>query len=576
MTRLPSRPERRGFTLTELLVVIAIILIVSVATLPVVLPALNQRQVSESALLLQAELSRARDQAVRSNAPRGFRLLPSSDPRFAFFDYSKLSNSADDDGDGLTDELDESYRPTPAYDRMIPIEAGPVYREGTFTYKKPVSSLVPAGITDPATGVAVIGGSASDFRYRPTLNSPFTHPLGSNTAAFSYGMMGTDSVFRRTWQVIFETKQRQVGTAGPFVPTNPTSWFWNLRRGDKIRLGGDQRELTVVGPMLVPKGPNNPEGFINFGPQSTVPGLPPPYQSLPNQPLQEFLVVLDGIDNPEPHSILPTLIPDGYVDEAFDGIDNDGDGIIDPGFNGLDDNGNGIYDEPAEVLLSRTSAGAFIYLGLEWEPEADLTNTQAPTGSTVPITDEDLRYAAYPGVVVSRGAREINLPGGAVIDMTTWNTTGERSRLPVNPQTGNVDILVAPSGQLLQPFGGEFVPYPTSVPFIHFWITDVDGVVAPNDQTGNQVPYLLPMPEGTPGYPLRASMGTGALLDTTGRKLEGNQRLVSVNTRTGQIVTTTPVFDIRDWDADQTASNHNPAALERPYLDAQAGVKGVE
>ena len=44
---------RRGFTLIELLVVIVIILIISLLALPVIIPALSHRQVSEAARLVQ-------------------------------------------------------------------------------------------------------------------------------------------------------------------------------------------------------------------------------------------------------------------------------------------------------------------------------------------------------------------------------------------------------------------------------------------------------------------------------------------------------------------------------------------
>jgi prepilin-type N-terminal cleavage/methylation domain-containing protein len=60
---------RRGFTLIELLVVILIILLVSAVVLPTVIPAINHRQVSEAARILQGALAGARDTAINTNSP---------------------------------------------------------------------------------------------------------------------------------------------------------------------------------------------------------------------------------------------------------------------------------------------------------------------------------------------------------------------------------------------------------------------------------------------------------------------------------------------------------------------------
>ena len=35
---------------------------------------------------------------------------------------------------------------------------------------------------------------------------------------------------------------------------SPTSWFWNIRVGDKVQLNGAGTWYTVIGPMVVPPG----------------------------------------------------------------------------------------------------------------------------------------------------------------------------------------------------------------------------------------------------------------------------------------------------------------------------------
>jgi type II secretory pathway pseudopilin PulG len=86
-------------TLIELLVVITIILTVSVIALPVVLPAMSHRQVSEGARIMSAGLSGARDAAIRNNSLSGIRLL--ADPA--------VPN---------------------AFNRFVPLSAPPSYTEG--------------------------------------------------------------------------------------------------------------------------------------------------------------------------------------------------------------------------------------------------------------------------------------------------------------------------------------------------------------------------------------------------------------------------------------------------------------
>lgn len=120
-SRLPGRPfasvghpARRAFTLIELLVVIAIIGLLTLAVLSSgIVGAVQHRQVSESARILQGGIVGARDEAIRTNRPAGIRLLP--DPAFPLH---YLPNG----------QIDPSY--PLVYNRFIPISVPPDYTEG--------------------------------------------------------------------------------------------------------------------------------------------------------------------------------------------------------------------------------------------------------------------------------------------------------------------------------------------------------------------------------------------------------------------------------------------------------------
>ena len=98
-----------------------------------------------------------------------------------------------------------------------------------------------------------------------------------------------------------------------------------------------------------------------------------------------------------------------------------------------------------------------------------------------------------------------------MIDLTTWNpqfftaqaiTAGitnisyvsERSRLPVDPNTGYVDILLNPNGTVVPT---TKYSSPTSVgmgsAFYHFWLSERSDLFDPQMQAVAGVPYLLPM-----------------------------------------------------------------------------------
>lgn len=463
--------RRAGFTLVELLVVIMIILLISIATLPIVIPALYHRQVSEGARVLQAALVGARDAAVKANAPRGIRLIPD-------YQYNGIVHP------GVL-----------AASQIIPIEPGPDYSAGL------VDLLTPS--TDPSNAAGAFGPAYD----------PFDPRIGFQEVKF----------------------------VSPGVPSEPTSWFWNLRQGDRIRFGDSGNYYTIAGPVRVgvyDKAVNrvlNPDRFINYG-------YPIDYSSLPINPHKEWVYVLNGRDDDG----------DGWVDEAFDGIDNDGDGITDPGFNGIDDDGDGVVDNWGELFIGYN---ANLAMSGEYEKESYI-GPQFTAAS----------FAAKPYTVLRRpvptqGGRAIALPSDVVIDLTTAVPivagtppnvtiiagTQERSRLPVDPYTGYVDIVISPNGQVQQAAAASSDSPQTSLPFYHFWLCERWDVHEPKLQQG--VPYQLPMPLHASGY---ASQGES--------DLKGERRLVTLFPRTGRISVTEP-------------TQFSGVNLDQPFYEAQAGLK---
>ena len=522
-------PTRRGFTLIEIMVVIIIISLVAVATLPVVVPSMQQSQISAAARELQAELSARRDEAVRTNTPRGIRFIPEN------FDPLEYNGKP-------------FYGKRLISRKYIAIEQGPDYAEG-LVRRYFDSSLSPPQLPGPV----IIG---RNYFPPPPPFVPASLP-GCPDPYPRSPVKGVDVLY--PYLVIHEEK---VGAYG--IPNSPTSWYFNLRQGDKIRLNDSGKLYTIAGPLGNPTEPGSftHDRFINFG--ST-------YSSIPGNFAYEFLYLVDGIDNDK----------DGYTDEGFDGIDNDGDGIIDPGFNGIDDDGNGLIDDFPELFLHRTSGGGFIYpgcpgpLGTPWPPPP--TGPQPPTTYTRGYPNEwepeefgptsDSRYPNDPnkageetnGIsytvlrrpVPSPGAREINLPTGTVLDLTTFdadeipfpNSVGlpympERSRLPVDPNTGYVDILISPGGQVIQQTANANPAPPNQMPFYHFWLADDGDVLDPFPVTASPgPPFLLPMlsTAGDDTYtPALPSVGPypGGI-----PTLKGSRRLVTLNTQSGKIAT---------------------------------------
>ena len=248
----------------------------------------------------------------------------------------------------------------------------------------------------------------------------------------------------------------------------PASWYYNIRLGEKIRINNEGPYYTIVGPNASP----NPERFVNNGTQGTGINLGPNGNT-------EVLWLADGQDDNG----------NGFVDELFDNVDNDG-------ANGADDPG-------------------------EWEQET-LSNLGVTTAQPF------IPYQIIRRPAVTPRSRVTTLPANVVIDATTLFGTQERSRVPVDSTNlAYFDIIFAPNGQILPnlPFAGT-ASLPR-VPYYHFWLTEREGVIDPST-TVTAFPFL-PMPPTTAGY--------------TGAPLRGERRLVSINTRSG-FITVNQIEDV--------------------------------
>jgi prepilin-type N-terminal cleavage/methylation domain-containing protein len=474
--------NRRAFTLTELLVVITIILAVSAVALPGVLNAVNHRQASEAARILQAGLVSARDIAINTNAPAGIRLLP---------DPTMISTNTTT---GVIGQIDPAK--ILAANRFIPIQFAPDYAEG---------------FVSPWFNQTTLPAFTTTFPYQV---QPSGQVYPSATNAMLYLIEAT---YDRT----------PVSLGGPFL-NPPTSWYWNIRIGDKVQIKGTGSQYTVVGPMTTP----NAELFVNVGP----PGTTPPLVQTNTAGVDynpEFLFLVNGKDDNN----------DGFTDNGWDGVDSNGDGYADEVLNGTFSE----WVDPTTGQPIETET---------WQP--GLRTAIAPvTGFSYSIVR---RPSPAPG------SRETMLPSGVVVDLTGWNPrffnaqlnvsyfVSERSRLPVDPISGYVDILVYPNGQVLPTtLYSNPASFGMDKTFYHFWLAEradlFDPVAQPN------VPYLLPMVPGSPNYP--------SANDTSPtRALTGERRLLTLNARTGQIVTNSvDVFD-----------GTSPSL---PFLAAQQGVSGT-
>ena len=285
----------------------------------------------------------------------------------------------------------------------------------------------------------------------------------------------------------------------------PTSWYWNIRVGDKLQINGSGLWYTVVGPMVVTPQQGNTELFVNIGPA----GQPSPYSfsefqgpaANPVTVQPEYLFLVNGVDDNK----------NGWIDEGYDGVDNN--------YNAEVANGGPYFTDDL----------------FEWEHETWPATVLATGLSSQP-------YAIQRRPAPAANSREVSLPTNVVVDLTTWgNAFQERSQFPagvLNPFSGYVDILVYPNGTVVPTtIYSSPSSFGMSGAFFHFWLAERSDVAAIRlDQNNNPVPIV----SGQPVYLPVGNIKQQLVLPGTpyaGPSLQGEYRIVTLFARTGQITT---------------------------------------
>jgi prepilin-type N-terminal cleavage/methylation domain-containing protein len=224
--------------------------------------------------------------------------------------------------------------------------------------------------------------------------------------------------------------------------SSPTSWYWNLKVGEVLQIAG--RSFTICGPMVVGPGDGNAEMFVNVGTPGTVSPLVRTVPPLGTHAI-EFLYLANRTDDDG----------DGYIDEGWDGIDND------------------LVSWPDVGLLTDDQA--------EWEAEA----WNLPANLDLDAMPYVVKRRPAPGST----ADAVELPSGAVIDATAWTSNGmdadgndlrKRSQVSPNLYTGAVDLMFDRGGRISVPtIYGRSGAWSIGRGWLHLWIASRDQVLAP-------------------------------------------------------------------------------------------------
>ncbi len=206
-----------------------------------------------------------------------------------------------------------------AANRIIPIEPAPDYSEGMVSI-----------VMDHANG--------TPYPFAAAVSMPYPNAM-TNTG---------NGIFTNAVLMVEECPiDPSTG-----LPNEPTSWFWNIRIGEKIQIGNAGQIYTVVGPLAANQNNSNPDLFVNDGPPGQTPQLQRTYIKGRTGQL-----VGRSVSSTSSSSMARTTTPqDGFVDNLWNAV------TFSTLRNAANNNGNSVTDLPSE-FESETWLGTLGSLG---------------------------------------------------------------------------------------------------------------------------------------------------------------------------------------------------------------------
>lgn len=228
---------RRGATLIELLVVIVIMLSITAIAIPVIAPSLQGREIRESARLLDAAFSRARNRAVELGRPVGL-----SFERIAGLPWASRTVSLVETPEPYTGDYVGSTMDVDRYGVIWNMGWWQQDLLGNLGFNPDVGwmrRVAPAGFVNPAAQQRVgdrIKLGNKGFTYRIETGEPFVDANGN--AFWDAGEFYIDSNFDGAYT---PTAPGTVDPYGYFVlapnPTASPPVLWRLVHDDPVRRG---------------------------------------------------------------------------------------------------------------------------------------------------------------------------------------------------------------------------------------------------------------------------------------------------------------------------------------------------